>query len=122
MITEKEAAIISAHTGILFGRFCDIHKYVEQIMGRPVFTHEFANKDMADEIKQKSKRDFCNLVISKSIPEPKPLAQYLAEHIAYNIYGHDVDRWGTTKWRELLEQALDAYESTEHVKIIIQKV
>ena len=54
--------------------------------------------------------------------KPKSLAQYLAEDIAYNIYGHDVDRWGTTKWQELLKQALDAYQSTENVTIKIERV
>lgn len=52
----------------------------------------------------------------------KSLAQYLAKDIAYNIYGHDVYRWGTTKWCKMLEQALDAYQSTERVKIRIEQV
>ena len=63
MITKREAAIISAYTGILFGEFSEMHKYIEQIMGRPVFIHEFASKDITNEIKQKSKKDFCSLTI-----------------------------------------------------------
>ena len=68
MITKKEAAIISAYTGILFGRFCEMHKYIEQIMKRPIFTYELASKDITNEIKQKSKKDFCNLVINPATP------------------------------------------------------
>ena len=54
----------------------------------------------------------------------KPLAQYLGEYIeneaklgnlSYYVYGRK-------PWRKLLEQALDAYESTEQVKIRIERV
>lgn len=48
-------------------------------------------------------------------PEPKPLAQYLALYLEAEIPAK------LSAWRELLEQALDAYESTENVKIKIQK-
>lgn len=49
----------------------------------------------------------------------KPLAQYLGEYIAV-IDGDYVSDCDT--WRELLKQALDAYESTEQVKIRIEPV
>lgn len=39
-ITKKEAAIISLHTGILLGKFEDVHAHLEELLGRPVFTHE----------------------------------------------------------------------------------
>lgn len=58
---------------------------------------------------------------SRKPDKVKSLAQYLANYVTYNIYGYNVDRWGTTKWRELLQQALDAYESTEQVKIRIEQ-
>ena len=48
-------------------------------------------------------------------PEPKPPAQYLAKYLDKYLSGEVLPR-------ELLEQALAAYESTEHVRIIIQKV
>ena len=44
----------------------------------------------------------------------KPLAQYLVEYLHHEIV-YDVDR-------ELLEQALDAYQSTENVTIKIKPV
>lgn len=149
MITEKEAAIISAYTGILLGRFSRMHEYVEQIMGQPVFTYELADKELTNKIKQKSKQDFCNLIVINSIsanerygkdvkPEPickcktcrklhtpKPLAEYLAEYLATGINrtheaGMPVD-FTEEGLRLVLEQALDAYESTENVKIKIEK-
>ena len=60
-MTKREAAIISAYTGIMVGSFSDMHEYVEEIMGRGVFTHEFANKAVIEEIKQAAKPDLISL-------------------------------------------------------------
>lgn len=60
-MTRKECAIVSAYTGILCGSFNDFHKYAEELMGRPIWTHEFVNKDLTNELKRLSKNDFCNL-------------------------------------------------------------
>lgn len=61
-MTDKEKAIVMAYTGIamLAGDKFDIfHKYVEEIMRRPVFSHEFAT--CAEEIKERAKPDFLKL-------------------------------------------------------------
>ena len=63
-MTKQECAIVMAHTGIcmLTGKdFSIFHKYVGNIMGRPVFTHEMGTGAIADEIKEKSKADFLRL-------------------------------------------------------------
>jgi len=60
-MTKQEGAIITAYTGILIGSFEAFHKYAEDIMERPVFTHELGNKEIFDEIKSKSKNDFIAL-------------------------------------------------------------
>lgn len=62
-MTNREACIISAYTGIMLGDFDDIHEYIEEIMGRPVFTHELASSTMMDEIREKSRRDFMEIQI-----------------------------------------------------------
>lgn len=62
-MTKQEAAIVSAYTGIMLGSFSDLHKYSEEILGRPIFTHEFGNEKVANEIKEKSKPDFMKLVV-----------------------------------------------------------
>ncbi len=53
-MTKREAAIVSAYTGLLLGSFSAMHKFVEEIMERPVFTHELADKDLAEDIKLKA--------------------------------------------------------------------
>lgn len=62
-MTKREAAIVSAYTGFLCGEFTDLHEYVKDIMARPVFTHEMGRKDIAEEIKRKSKPDFVELEV-----------------------------------------------------------
>ncbi len=65
-MTEKEAAIIMAYTGIVLGNMSYFHHYAEELLGRSIFTHEFASQHLMRELKQKSYEDFINL---KIIPE-----------------------------------------------------
>ena len=63
-MTKKECAIIMAHTGVCMLQGMDFpifHKYIDGIMGRPVYTHELADKSTVDKIKEKSKADFIAL-------------------------------------------------------------
>jgi len=62
-MNKKEAAIVSAYTGILIGSFDEAHEYMEQIMGRPLYTHELACEEIVEEIKKKSWIDFINIKI-----------------------------------------------------------
>lgn len=69
-MTKREAAIVSAYTGYLIGEFSDFHAYAEEIMGRPLFTHEVPS--IAEELKEKSKKDFISIKIEEEnehIPE-----------------------------------------------------
>lgn len=61
-MTDKERAVVMAYTGVamLTGeKFQIFHKYVEELIGRPVWTHEFPA--LADEIKAKAHDDFIKL-------------------------------------------------------------
>ena len=66
-MNKREAVVIGAYTGILMGDFDDMHEYIEEIMERPVFTHELASQKICDEIKELSKLEF--LRICKSAEE-----------------------------------------------------
>lgn len=46
-MTYLERIIVSAYTGYLMCDFPDMHKYIEDKLGRPVWTHEMAKKDHA---------------------------------------------------------------------------
>lgn len=60
-LTKKQAAVLTAFTGIVMGSFTDFHGYAEVILGRPIFTHEFADKETADLLKECSRADFLEL-------------------------------------------------------------
>ena len=70
-MTKREAAIVSAYTGYLIGEFSELHKYVEEIIGRPVYTHEMGNKETFDEIKSKAKNDFVSIELTEENGEIK---------------------------------------------------
>jgi len=63
-MTDKEKAIVMAYTGVCMlsgDKFKIFHEYVENIMGRPVYTHEMVIKAIDDEIKEKAKTNFIAL-------------------------------------------------------------
>lgn len=62
-MTKREAAIVSAYTGILIGNFSDMHGYVEEKLGRPIWTHEFASEELFKEIREKTRADFISINI-----------------------------------------------------------
>lgn len=61
-LNKEQAAIVSAYTGYLAGNFSDMHEYIEKIMGRPVWTHEMADKSIMDQIRDKARPDFLSIV------------------------------------------------------------
>lgn len=52
---KSELLIISAYTGYSLVEFPHIHKFCEQLLGRPIFTHELANNELFNEIHEKCK-------------------------------------------------------------------
>ena len=61
-LTKEQAAVLSAFTGVMMGPFHEFHEYVEGIMGRPVYTHEFASDEMSKAIKSAAWDDFMEIV------------------------------------------------------------
>lgn len=60
-MTKQEKIIVSAYTGVLMCDFSDMHEYIEKKLGRPVWTHELASKEVWDEIREATKSDFLKL-------------------------------------------------------------
>jgi hypothetical protein len=57
-LTREQAAIIGAYTGFAAGNFADIQNYAEKVLGRPLWTHHFADKAVWEELREASKADF----------------------------------------------------------------
>ncbi|MBL1227134.1 DUF7736 domain-containing protein [Enterococcus sp. BWR-S5] len=64
-LTKREAAIITAHTGILIGEMDSFKEYVDEILERPLLTHEIPNFE--NEIKERSKEDFIAITVTPDI-------------------------------------------------------
>lgn len=60
-MNKREAAVISAYTGILCGKMEWVHKYAEEALGRPVFTHEFAFDDFTATLKEAARFEFITI-------------------------------------------------------------
>lgn len=91
-MTDKEKAIVMAYTGtaMLVGDKFDIfHQYIEEKMGRPIWTHELAFKEVWAEIKEATREDFnrlCRETSSEAIPVEwmkKALKKYCSEGSIY---------------------------------------
>lgn len=52
-----------AYTGIALGDFQTFHEYAEEVLGRPVWTRQFGNQAVADELKAASRADFLALQV-----------------------------------------------------------
>lgn len=57
-LTKEQAAIIGAYTGYTAGSFGDIQEYAERVLGRSVWTREFASKALTEELREAAKADF----------------------------------------------------------------
>jgi hypothetical protein len=60
-LTKEQSAVIGLYTGVLCGNFSDLHGYAEKLYGGPIWTHQFANKDLVDKLKELAKEDFLSL-------------------------------------------------------------
>lgn len=63
-MTLRERVIVETYTGYCMtsGEERDeIYKYMEKLLGRPVFTHMLADDNIVKELKEKAKDDFISL-------------------------------------------------------------
>lgn len=63
-MTLRERVIVETYTGFCMTKGDEreaVYKYMDEIMGRPVFTHELANEPVIKELQEKSKVDFMAL-------------------------------------------------------------
>lgn len=61
-LTEEQAVIIMAYTGISCCEFHPFHVAVEKKLGRHIFSHEFGSKEITREVKDAFRQDFLNIL------------------------------------------------------------
>lgn len=62
-LTLEQAVIVTGFTGRTACSFGNFHADVEKRLGRPVWTHEFGNKEFAEQLREVYHDDFiaiCN--------------------------------------------------------------
>ena len=64
-MTKREAAIVAAYTGYLIGDFGDMHEYIEEVMGHPVFTHQMAGDNFRERVRSRTKADFVGIKVEE---------------------------------------------------------
>lgn len=65
-LTKEQAIIIMGFTGFTTTvKFGDFHEEVERRLGRPIFTHEFADEVVIDEITAAFKNDFISMCLGE---------------------------------------------------------
>ncbi len=57
-LTKEQSVIISAYTGFIACSLGDLHKSVEKKLGRPIWTHQFGDEAMMEEIRDAFREDF----------------------------------------------------------------
>ena len=63
-MTLSERVIVETYTGICMtsgDERWEVYKYMAEIMGRSVYTHELADKKVQEQLKEKSRADFLAL-------------------------------------------------------------
>ena len=67
-LTREQAAIIGIYTGITCGPFEDIEGKSEQLLGHPIWTHQFADPVLCRELKERVQPEFIALCATKDAP------------------------------------------------------
>ena len=60
-LTKEQAIIVSAYTGVTAMNFGFVHEAVEKKLGRPVWTHEFADKEFTQKVQDAFRADFLEI-------------------------------------------------------------
>lgn len=66
-MTKHELLVMSAYTSYLFCKTDELHKFIEETLGRPVLTHELSENAIWVELRGK-----LNPEINKIIKEAQP--------------------------------------------------
>ena len=111
-MTDREKAVVMAYTGIamLQGEKLSVfYKYIQDLLGRPVWTHELAMEAVSEEIKEKSKPDFLKLCAEEDAScaecvklqcdpcEKKDYWKSEGYHEARRTYGRPSGEWIVTE-------------------------
>lgn len=98
-MTREEAILLSAYTGFLLAPdFSEVHKFCEDTLGRPIWTHEFADRCVQKEIQAKLRPQIMELV--QNISAIRPVSRDRIEKVwsgCHECSGCKLCIWNETK-------------------------
>ena len=68
-LSRKQAAVISAYTGILAGPFSDMQDYANEKLGRNVMTPEFGIREVVTALREATRADFRAICATEDEPK-----------------------------------------------------
>nr|DAO46257.1 MAG TPA: hypothetical protein [Bacteriophage sp.] len=69
-MTLEERVIVETYTGYCMtsgDERYEVYKYIQKLLGRPVYTHELAQESVMNKLHEKSKADFIELCKGKDV-------------------------------------------------------
>ena len=128
-MTDREKAIVMAYTGVCMlkgDKFNIFHQYIEELMGRPVYTHELGFLEY--EIREKAKEDFIKLCETSeqqprnNLAESSQVRITLEEEIMkLDLIVSDAFEGGdVNEFRQLAEWLREVEESREIIDVFLQ--
>ena len=62
-MNKREALVLTAYTGFNFLKdFSEFHAFAEEVLGTPIFTHQFADPKMVEMLKDATHEEFLEIV------------------------------------------------------------
>lgn len=62
-MNQREAAIVSAMTGVIICDWCYLWNYMEELMGRPIMLSDM--DDLQETIRERAKQDYLKIQVEK---------------------------------------------------------
>ena len=63
-MTKREALIVSAYTGYFMCNMSELHKFIEETLGRAIDIHELADDETLNELRDKVRDEFIKIAIN----------------------------------------------------------
>ena len=107
-MTREEAILLSAYTGFLLAPdFSEVHKFCENTLGRPIWTHEFARPALQNEIQEKLRPQIMELV--QNIAALRPVTREQVEKMRGEWIVEDVGNGDRRKKCSLCNQPISGW-------------
>lgn len=119
-MTLKERVIVETYTGYVMTspeERDEVYKYIAELMGRPVFTHELANAAIVEQLKEKALPDFKALCITDEKWEKAK--QNIHELIPFYIMAGMAGGFGLLYLRRLMERYTSGERTIELYEAMI---